>query len=34
MVFQKYYEELMFDIIDMTNYNIVLEVLWLKKHNL
>ena len=34
MIFQKYYKELIFNIIDIINYNIVLEILWLKKYNL
>ena len=33
MVFQKYYKELMFDVINIVSYNIVLEILWLRKYN-
>ena len=31
MVFQKYYEELVFNVINIANYNIILRILWLKK---
>ena len=34
VIFQKYYKKLIFDIINIASYNIVLEVLWLKKYNL
>ena len=33
MIFQKYYKELMFNIIDIVSHNIVLRILWLKKHD-
>ena len=33
VIFQKYYEELIFDVVNMANHNIVLEISWLKKHN-
>ena len=33
VVFQKYYEESVFKIIDMANYDIILGVLQLKKYN-
>ena len=33
MIFQKYYKKMMFDIVDMINYNIILEILQLKKYN-
>ena len=33
MIFQKYYEELVFDVINTASYNIISGILWLKKHN-
>ena len=33
MTFQKYYKKLIFNIINMISHDIVLRVLWLKKHN-
>ena len=33
MIFQKYYKKLIFNIFNMINYDIVLEVLWLRKYN-
>ena len=33
VVFQKYCKELIFDIINIINYNIVLKVLWFKKYD-
>ena len=33
MVFQKYYKKLIFNIINIINYDIVLGILWLKKYN-
>ena len=32
VAFQKYYCEIVFDVVDMANYNIVLGILWLKKY--
>ena len=34
MIFQKYYKELIFNIINMTSYDIILGILWLRKYNL
>ena len=33
VIFQKYYKKLIFNVINMANYNIILEILQLKKHN-
>ena len=33
VVFQKYHEELIFDVINIINYNIILRILWLRKYN-
>ena len=34
VAFQKYHKKLVFDIINIANYNIVLGISWLKKYNL
>ena len=34
VTFQKYYCEMIFDIVDIANYNIIFEIFWLKKYKL